>query len=228
MRLIILSLIIFTLFSCSNSNKTDQDNTNQSDSRSTIKKDMSKCDTLDNLFNIENEAELIEIFGKENVIFDTVYGGEGEMSMATLLFPGKKDELEIIWADMDKRIEMLSITHSSFYDMENDILLTNTRWKTSYGIQLGTSLVELNEMNEGSFTFMGFAWDYGGMISDLNEGKLSKIPLILQLGIADYEALDNNSDYQFLMGDMEFLSDLKEAKRLNPVVLTFSISRANK
>ncbi len=220
-NLLFISFILILASACSNNNKTSINEHNQTEEQENSK----MTDTLDQLFAIESEAELIEIYGEENVRFDTVYGGEGEMSMATLLFPESNDQLEILWGDMKKRENMINITHYAYYDMEEDILSTESRWKTSYGIVIGTTMMELEALNEAPITFMGFGWDYGGMVSDLNDGKLYDSPLMLQLGMVDFNDLYGNADYEALVGDAEFSSENEAAQNLNPVVILLSISK---
>ncbi len=179
-----------------------------------------QTDTLDHLFNIASEAELIEIFGKENVIFDTVYGAEGEESMATLLYPKTSNQVEIAWSNENKREGVVSISHTATYNVENDTLGIVSRWKTVAGIKLGTTLAQLSEMNGKPFTFSGFGWDYGGTIMDFRGGKLDKLSISIQLGISDFLNESGNSDYNALMGDNEFESNNPIAVRLNPVVIS--------
>lgn len=216
-----MAIMMVFVAACTNSTQTNLNNSNPNEDIQETK----LTDTLDQLFLIGSEKELAEVFGAENVIFDTIYVGEGEMSMATILFPESKNQLEILWADMDKREKMTNITHSAYYNMEDDVLEMDSRWETSYGIKLGTSLSELNEINGKAFSFLGFGWDYSGMVTDLNGGALEKQPLNFQLGIADFERYNNDEDYRALLGDMEFTSNNAAAKRLNPVVVLISVSR---
>lgn len=180
-------------------------------------------DTLDNLFNIASEAELIEFFGKENVIYDTVYGAEGEESMATILFPKSPDQVEIAWKNEEERKGVGSITHYAFYDNENDRLINSSRWKTASGISLGTTLTMLNELNGKPFIFTGFGWDYGGTITNWQGGNLENFNMSVHIGISDFLNESANNDYNTLMGDIEFKSDNPVAIRLNPTVITIEL-----
>lgn len=180
-------------------------------------------DTLDYLLDIKNEAELIDKFGKNNVSWDTVFGAEGAVSMATLIYPGTINQIEVVWKNMKKKSGMEKVTLTAFYDTENEKLITKTRWKTSYGITLGTTLSELEKMNEVPFIFYGFGWDFGGIVSEFNKGKLSKLPVSIQIGITDIIKQGNDPDYEMLMGDNEYNSNDPEAQRLNPVVTSISV-----
>lgn len=217
---LLITILTVLAAACSNGTQANLNNSNPNEDVQNTK----MTDTLDQLFLIESEKELAEVFGKENVVFDTVYGKEGEMSMVTILFPESTDQVEILWDDMEQRENMINITQSAYYDEKEDILNTKSRWKTTYGINIGTTLSKLNEINGKAFDFMGFGWDYGGIISDLKEGKLEDLPLMIQLGNIDQAELYNNPNYEALLGDMEYNSDMKEAINLEPVVVLISIS----
>ncbi|HBG70730.1 MAG TPA: hypothetical protein DDX57_08100 [Bacteroidales bacterium] len=209
-----LSILVLVLFiaACGNKEKKEE-----------VILKLNPTDTLDKLLSIKNEAELIEKFGNDNVTWDTVYGAEGAVSMATLLYKGTCDQVEITWKNIKNKTEISKVTLSALYDEKQEKLITFSHWKTSFGIRLGTSLKELETMNEVPFIFFGFGWDYGGIVSEFNSGKLTTLPISLQLGITDVVKDGNNPDYEMLMGDNEFNSDDAEAQRLNPVVISISV-----
>ena len=212
MRYLSVLLLAFVIAACGNKDKKTE-----------VVQQLNPTDTLDKLMLIKNEAELIEKFGRENVTWDTVYGAEGAVSMATLLYKGTCDQVEITWKNLKNKSGIQKVTLNAMYDEKQEKLITFSHWKTSYGIMLGTTLKELETMNELPFIFFGFGWDYGGIISEFNSGKLTKLPLSLQLGISDIANDSNNPDYEMLMGDNEFNSDDAEAQRLNPVVVSISV-----
>lgn len=212
MRYLSVLLLAFVIAACGNKDKKTE-----------VVQQLNPTDTLDKLMLIKNEAELIEKFGRENVTWDTVYGAEGAVSMATLLYKGTCDQVEITWKNLKNKSDIQKVTLNAMYDEKQEKLITFSHWKTSYGIMLGTTLKELETMNELPLIFFGFGWDYGGIISEFNSGKLAKLPLSLQLGISDIANDSNNPDYEMLMGDNEFNSDDAEAQRLNPVVVSISV-----
>lgn len=216
MRHLLILLSIVVAASCGNQ-------TSNTSSTSSTPVKQTPTDTLDNLFKIASEAELIDIFGKENVIYDTVYGAEGEESMASILYPNSADQVEIAWSNDNKREGVGSVTHYAFYDSDNDRLITTSRWKTISGVKLGTTLTQLNETNGKPFIFSGFGWDYGGFIMDFQDGKLDKLPISIHINISDFLNESDNDDYNALMGDNEFKSDNPIAVRLNPVVTMIEI-----
>lgn len=214
MKYLSVLLLACSIASCGNKDKQTE-----------VVRELNPTDTLDKLMLIKNEAELIEKFGRENVTWDTVYGAEGAVSMATLLYKGTCDQVEITWGNLKNKSAIQKVTLNALYDEKQEKLIAFSHWKTSYGIMLGTSLKELETINEAPFIFLGFGWDYGGIITELNGGKLSNLPVSIQLGISDIAKQSNNPDYEMLMGDNEFNSIDAEAQRLNPVVISISISK---
>jgi hypothetical protein len=178
---------------------------------------------LDSLLTIPNEKALIEIFGDEFVTTDSVYDSEGNRSIVSLIYPGTVNQVEVFWKNKQKKSGMEKVRLNAFFDEQNEVYLPNSRWKTSFGVTLGTSLKELERINQTPFIFFGFGWDYGGFISEYNTGKLGQYPLTIQLGIIDIKKQGNDPDYEMLMGDNEFNSDDPEAQRLNPIVISISI-----
>jgi len=181
---------------------------------------------IDSLLTIKDEKQLIEIFGDEFITTDSVYDTEGNRSEVTLIYPGTVNQVEVVWKNPRKKSGISKVTIHAFFDEQNEVYLPNSRWKTSYGVTLGTSLKELERINGTPFIFFGFGWDYGGIISEYNTGKLGQYPLQLQLGIIDIKKQGNDPDYEMLMGDNEFNSDDPEAQRLNPIVISISVNNS--
>ena len=180
-------------------------------------------DTLNNLFNITSEAELLKIFGEENLTKDSTYNINGEKVDINIIYPKTKDQVEIYWTKKDGKNAISTIKQAAFFDDTSSSYLLDTRWKTSFGLKLGTTLKEIEELNGYPFIFYGFGWDNGGFISEFNGGKLSKLPIALQIGVTDTKSNANNPDYENLLGNREFNSSDEEAQRLNPVVHSITI-----
>jgi len=91
---------------------------------------------------------------------------EGGSKLGSILFPGTSDELRILW-------------RGSRFDRPHRVLLNRSasRWKTTGGIGVGTTLEELERANAGEFEFAAFAWDGAGWITSWLGGQLaSKCP----------------------------------------------------
>lgn len=180
---------------------------------------------LEDLFAYANEAALIARFGKENVTRDTIWGGEGEFVMGTHLFHGTGKEVELSWNDPEHFEKLLSARIRMKYS-EKDPVPANA-WRSKTGMQLGTTLKQLETMNGGPFLFFGFDWDYGGTLSNWKKGKMEGAHVHPVLG---YPAMwdghnELDKEYNSLIGDAEFSSDLPAAQRLNPLVLEITVTK---
>ena len=101
-------------------------------------------------------ADLEKFFGADNLERRTVYGAEGaEKFETTVVFPGTANELIVFWSD-----NKYGITPSSV-----SVRKEGAKWKTVYGIGIGTDLATLNAINGRPFSFYGFSWDYGGIVT---------------------------------------------------------------
>jgi hypothetical protein len=111
--------------------------------------------------------DIAKMFGALNVERRMIYGAEGtEKFDVTVVFPNTTNELLVFWEknQYGQRPSAVSIRKEG------------SAWKTVYGIRIGTSLAELNQMNEATFSFFGFAWDYGGTVErGWGGGKLAAI-----------------------------------------------------
>lgn len=165
--------------------------------------------------SLTSEKDLIRIYGRENITRDTIFA-EGLFTLATFLFPNTKNELKISWKDT------INFAQPDWIH----ITKTNTDWKTDNNISIGTSLKELEKINEKHFTITGFGWDYGGTVVNWNGGKLEKNhtkptaidqQFIVRLSdLGQEELLD--SEQSELSGDKEILTSNKTLQKLNPGV----------
>lgn len=176
---------------------------------------------LEELLAVADEAALKKQFGEAAVRHDTIWGPEGMFFMGTLLFPGTEDEVEISWEDTVKNAKMLS-AQTTWHMDDNGNWKKASRWKSQTGIKLGTTLKELEKLNESPFKFYGFGWDYGGMVSGWENGKLNEKRVFIELGTASTQY--NTPAYEKLLGDGEFRSDDANAQTINPVVVELSVS----
>jgi hypothetical protein len=71
--------------------------------------------------------------------------------------------LEFVWSDEKARRRPTLIRATD-----------QSAWATANGIRIGTALAEIEQMNGKPFKLSGFDWDYGGRVTDWQDGKLSK------------------------------------------------------
>lgn len=112
-------------------------------------------------------SDLVQMFGAANIERRTIYGAEGtEKFDVTVVFPKTANELLVFWDNNAYGQRPASVS----------IRKEGSAWKTVFGIGTGTSIAELNRINETPFSFFGFAWDYGGSIDrEWGGGKLAAV-----------------------------------------------------
>ncbi|GAB3802001.1 hypothetical protein GCM10028819_30420 [Spirosoma humi] len=180
-----------------------------------------------------SEAELVKLLGPSVVTAsDTIYGAEGEEFMGTTLYKNTSDEVQIIYAD-EKRTKPETIRiRPQLVDDEGLPIPTvaPTRWTTADGLRIGTTLKELEKRNGKPFKLWGFEWDYGGMVSSWQGGKLTppnkKSFVSIGLGAPVSRTPAQEKAYNKLMGDGEFMSSTPALQVLNPVVVSIGVGFA--
>lgn len=107
---------------------------------------------------------LASVFGAVNVREEEVGGAEGETIRATVLYPDDPARrLEIAWWDEETCRRPASIRARE----------DGSTWRIA-GIGVGSTLAAATLANGGPFTLSGFGWDYGGLVTDWNEGSVPK------------------------------------------------------
>ena len=98
-----------------------------------------------------SEQDLIGLLGPQQVTSRDVYLAEGFCAFGSVLYPDTPDELEVIWTDSTRSLPSAA-----------RLSVAGSRWRSSEGVAVGTSLAELEQKSGGPVEFMGFGWDYGG------------------------------------------------------------------
>jgi len=176
-----------------------------------------------------SEANLIKIFGKQNVKSANIELGEGETAPGTILFPiVPEKKLEITWKNSTTRSKPRYV----FIRGRHSI------WKTKSGISLGTSLKQIEKINGKPFSLAGFGWDGKGTILDFDGGKLCALGYCdeVERGIIkprkiyiSVEPIINFDDKAFMrlydqvQGDRRFSSNHPAMQQLNPTVNIISV-----
>ena len=152
----------------------------------------------------DNEASLINRLGKTLVKRDSVFIGEGEKLVVSVIFSGEDSELTIFWEEQD---------FDNIYEIriENE----NSPWKTEENIRIGTSLREIQQINKVPFMVSGFEWNYAGTAMDWKSGEISD-----QLALI-FETPDD--PHASLLGDHSIPSDNRYLRRSNPKVKTIRV-----
>jgi hypothetical protein len=152
------------------------------------------------------------MWGNKNVVPYDVDLGEGETEPGTELFPADPlRRADILWKDSIEKRGPKSVQISG----------AKSLWRTVHGISLGTTLKQLEQLNRKPFRLAGFAFDYSGTVLSWSGGALeqelgSPGRVILRLDCSQDQA--QQSDYESLLGDRAFSSELPAMQRLNPTV----------
>ena len=153
-------------------------------------------------------------YGDTNIIKSELPGAEGETSQGWMLFPYDPEKKLLIYLDAS--------------DLHPDSVISNgltSKWQLSNAIKLGTDIMALQTLNQKTFSFYGFYWDYGGVISDWNGGALDKKAadashLGMNLCPPENAKLPDN----YLSGDGTFKSDDPMALKFPPIVCEIRLS----
>jgi hypothetical protein len=151
------------------------------------------------------------MFG-DRVADTMIHMGEAQFAPGTVVYPDDPvRRIELVWAD-SARLRPWRI----------QIAGDSTLWSIDPGITLGTSLSELERLNERPLTLTGFGWDYGGTVMGWDQGALEQALLggdgrvILRLAV---DSADVGSDAaRAASGDGVFSSSHTAMQRLDPYV----------
>ncbi len=158
-------------------------------------------------------ASLRTQYGEANVIEGELPGAEGETAQGWIIFPKDPEKKLMIYTD-----ESNSHPGSLLVDE------ASSKWHLSNSIKLGTDSTTLQSLNKKPFTFYGFYWDYGGVITEWNGGELSKktasgAQVNIHLCPPENPELPDN----YLSGDGSFNSDNSLAVKFPPVVCKLGV-----
>ena len=156
--------------------------------------------------------DLAVIVGESNLALARIPMGDDKFEEGTAVFPGDKTrELIIQWAIPRVRPKA--------------VIINGTRWKTEGGLAIGVRLSKLVEINQAPVSFAGFEWDYAGYVTSWRAGALEKTHALRSTFIA-YLAPEKPylpDDYNALLGDKEYSSELDEASAVNLKVSSMTV-----
>jgi len=152
-------------------------------------------------------------YGEANVIEGELPGAEGETAKGWIIFPKDPQKKLMIYTD-----ESNSHPGSLLVDE------ANSKWHLSNSIKIGTDSTTLQSLNKKPFTFYGFYWDYGGVITEWNGGELGKKTASgAQVNIHLCPPEDPKLPDNYLSGDGTFNSDNSLAVKFPPVVCKLGV-----
>ena len=153
---------------------------------------------------------LVKTYGERNVLKTKLYVGEGMEKEGVTVFPDDKTTMvEIFWWDEDPSVvQMIRIQGE------------NSKWHTPQGVTLGTTVKDLERLNEKPFKLLGLGWDYGGSVTNWNGGALDGLHARVQAG-ADSNV--GEEAFAEIMGDKEIESSNSVLQEVNPTVFEIAV-----
>lgn len=149
----------------------------------------------------DNYQQIVTKYGSKNVIDQELdQFGSGNTVTATIVNKGKRDEFIIYWESLHERIESIEATNPE------------SPFRDEFGVGIGTNLEELVKINGAAITCNGFLWEFGGLISSFNDGKL-KGPAENRPVRYWLELKEDNEPNTAIIGEGEFRSDAPEMKK---------------
>lgn len=174
MRYLSVFILLFTLWSCQGESVVNEEETETPvmETRTPIKVGVGPEDRtyvpgvrLGMVTASTTPDQLVEHYGAENVRKDSIPLGKGYFVNGYTLFPDQPGEVALVYPDPERNVKDLQVT----------IDLQDTVWKSAQnGIGIGTTLEELERYNGRPLTFYGFDWDYGGVVTDWQDGGALK------------------------------------------------------
>jgi hypothetical protein len=152
------------------------------------------------------EADVVARLGSSNVRRDSVFAESEFAGWQSVVYPDTPREVLIYWQELEPplvTVQRLAVRQS------------NSIYRLSNGIGVGTSVSELVRLNDGRpVTFGGLGWDYGGGFDGFNEGRLKDQLPCFQ---AQLDLKPDAEDVDELMGEKEIRTDTLSAEQLKKV-----------
>lgn len=142
-------------------------------------------------------ATLQQRLGPGEAVPEVLPGAEGETMSGWTLFPKDATRRLSVYLDEGGEHPLMLLAGREA-----------TAWTRADGVRVGMTSQELARLNGGPFGFMGFDWDYGGVVTDWRGGRLapdgaSAGPVTL----CPPESREGQAPGDYPVGDSEFGSD---------------------
>lgn len=152
---------------------------------------------------------LVQRYGAENVVTQTLPGVEGESYEAAVVFPDDiTRRLILVWNEAHTAPVSVSVENAG------------TQWRGAEGYTIGTTIGDVERINVIPFKLWGFGWDFGGWVSDWSAGVLSQNP-ICTTRVRFTPRGEGNIN---AMGDSEFNSNEPAIRAADPIVSEFGLT----
>lgn len=156
--------------------------------------------------------DLVYHFGQVNVSDAKIPTGDGQFEKGTQIFGGDPGrQLVIQWA---------------IYKIKpKAIVVTGSKWRTRSGYGPGVSLTKMLALNGAAISFAGFEWEHAGFVTNWQGGNFSETDTLRE-DVLVYFAANSPylpDDYEKLVGDVEYSSDMPEAEKVNIKVASMTV-----
>jgi hypothetical protein len=165
---ILISVLFVTVLSCDNTGKSNNEKTDDDSSSNSEKIEI---EYLEDFMQFENHEQMAEYFGEENVEETNLWKSEGSLEYnVSILNPEYTNRVVVYWDEDDETegADFVETTYSISTYYGEDAVEGGDVYPTKTTVKIGTTMTELQEINEGAFSFYGLAWDFGGAVLDLN------------------------------------------------------------
>ena len=153
-------------------------------------------------------------YGETNIVKSELPGAEGETSQGWMLFADDPEKKLLIYLDAND-------LHPGSIVVDD----LSSKWHLKNSVKMGTDSKTLQALNQKVFSFYGFYWDYGGVISEWNGGALNnKAADGSHIGIHLCPPENTKLPDNYLSGDGTFKSDDPLALKFPPVVCKIGLS----
>ncbi len=162
-------------------------------------------------------ADLVKAYGARNVTIEEVGRAEGEVVVASVVFPrDPKRRLEIEWFDEEKRARPSVIT----------VFGPMNQWIGPFGIRNGMTIQEIERRAGKPFKINGFAFDVAGK-GHFEGTKLEKLAGGCAFdGHFDIEGGQPPEHLKRFIGEVEIDSNDKDLLTLKPKLWIYTLSYA--
>ena len=110
-------------------------------------------------------ATLAAVFGRANVIPETIAGPEGTQLNVTAIYPNDPARrIEVVFRNEEERTDLSAVMVSA----------PESQWTGPGGVKIGDGIEAVESANGMPFEVMGFQWDYGGFVADWKGGRLGE------------------------------------------------------
>ena len=157
------------------------------------------------------EAELISVFGRDRVSAHKIGIGEGYVCDGALIRLDNDETLAVAWPDHATKTGV------------SQVVVRSRSLQTQEALRVGLSLAEVESLNGKPLIIHGIGWDYGGVISSWEGGRLAPIGLTQNGGARvwfdasrEQRAQLSGSEYGSVSGDKPLSSEHPILRKLRP------------